>query len=202
MEETKRKFKLFISYSHHDEKHIEQFVKHIAPLKTNGLIQDWYDRKILPGKPFQVQLDHKLEDADIICLCVSASFLSSDACMGEKENAIHYMKRKGTVIVPIILSPCGWLDDKELSKLMALPSDGTPITTFANSDAAWNQVYKELKRLTVAESNIENLQISDQFQNFLNSTGLLSRAHSQKEEVSLEDIFIYPDLSKFDALNE
>ena len=33
------KMKLFISYSHEDEKHIEDFIKHIAPLKNNGQIQ-------------------------------------------------------------------------------------------------------------------------------------------------------------------
>jgi hypothetical protein len=32
--------KLFISYSHHDKDHIDKFIKHIIPLKNNGLIED------------------------------------------------------------------------------------------------------------------------------------------------------------------
>ena len=32
------KLKLFICYSHSDEEHIKEFIKHIAPLKSNGLI--------------------------------------------------------------------------------------------------------------------------------------------------------------------
>jgi hypothetical protein len=54
------KLKLFISYSHTDEKDIENFIKHIAPLKTNGLIEDWYDRKIIPGQDFQDKIDNNL----------------------------------------------------------------------------------------------------------------------------------------------
>ena len=50
------KLKLFISYSHQDNldenPYIEQFKKHIVPLKDNGLIEDWYDREILAGKDY------------------------------------------------------------------------------------------------------------------------------------------------------
>ena len=45
--EQNGKLKLFISYSHLDENHIKEFIKHLTPLKTNGLIEDWYDRKII-----------------------------------------------------------------------------------------------------------------------------------------------------------
>ena len=52
--EKDRKLKLFISYSHRDEEpYVEEFKKHIAPLKENGLIEEWYDRKILPGEDYQ-----------------------------------------------------------------------------------------------------------------------------------------------------
>ena len=79
--EQNKKLKLFISYSHLDNgdenPYIEQFKKHIVPLKDKGLIEDWYDREILPGKDYQKEIDNNLEDADIICLFISADFLSS-----------------------------------------------------------------------------------------------------------------------------
>lgn len=196
------KLKLFISYSHNDEEYIKDFIKHIAPLKTKGLIEDWYDRKIIVGKDYQDQINNKLEDADIICLFISANFLSSNACMEEKKSAFELMKKKGIIVVPIILSPCGWLDYTELSCLLALPTDGKPISDFKNSDTAWNNVYNELKLLINNEGKIKNLEIADDFSDFLQNTDLLSRAHSQKEKVILEDIFIYPELSKFDDLKE
>jgi len=51
------KLKLCISYSHHDEGHIKEFIKHIAPLETNGLIDHWYDRKIIAGQTLQKKID-------------------------------------------------------------------------------------------------------------------------------------------------
>jgi hypothetical protein len=42
--------KLFISYCQKDETLISDFVSHIKPLKDNGIISDWYDRKIESSK--------------------------------------------------------------------------------------------------------------------------------------------------------
>ena len=77
--------KLFISYSHEDNTKerpfVGQFGRHIAPLRDGCLIKDWYDREILPGKEdYKAEMDNNLEDADIICLFVSANFLSSASC--------------------------------------------------------------------------------------------------------------------------
>lgn len=197
-----KKLNLFISYSHDDEGHVDNFVKHIAPFKTNGIIEDWYDRKIIAGKDFQDHIDNKLEDADIICLFISANFLNSKACLKEKSEAFKLLKKKGITIVPIILSPCGWLDDSELKRLLALPTDGKSVSDFSNPDAAWNDVYNGLKILVGNELNLKSIEITDDFIEFLQNTDLLSRAHSQKEKVLLEDIFVSPELSKFDDLME
>jgi uncharacterized UPF0160 family protein len=171
------KLKLFISYSHRDEEHINEFRKHVTPLKNNGLIDDWYDRKIIAGKDFQDEIDNNLENADIIYLFLSANFLSSDACMKEKNNALDLIKKRGVAVLPIILSVCGWLDDKDLSSLLALPTDGKLILDFTNSDKAWNNVYKGFKNLINKEIKIKQLQITKKFSTFLQNTELLSKAH-------------------------
>ena len=96
--EKSNKLKLFISYSHEDNldknPYIEQFKKHVAPLKDNGLIEEWYDRKILPGKDYQKEIDDNLEDADIICLFISANFLSSESCKKEKKKTLELREKK------------------------------------------------------------------------------------------------------------
>ena len=122
--------------------------------------------------------------------------------MKEKGNALELMKKKGIAVVPIILSPCGWLDDSELSSLLALPTDGKPISDFTDKNKAWNSVYNGLKDIIDNEIKIKQLKITDYFSDFLQNTELLSKAHSQKDKVLLEDIFIYPELSKFDDLRE
>jgi len=201
MKKTK-KLNLFLSYSHNDEEHVDAFLKHISPLKNNELLNIWHDRKILPGKDYQSEIDKKLGDSDIICLFISSSFLSSTSCIKEKRIALEFVKSKGISVIPIILSPCGWLDDPELYPLLALPTDGNPVSSFKNNDSAWNCVYEGVKKILNTEIKLRQLEISEDFKDFLQDAELLSRAHSQKEKVLLEDIFIYPELSKFDDLKE
>ena len=80
--------KLFISYSHKDETLVTKFINHISPIKNNGLISEWYDRKIETGDEFQDDIDNHLGNADIICLMISDSFLASNACLQEKDAAL------------------------------------------------------------------------------------------------------------------
>lgn len=196
------KLKLFISYCHVDENEVDSFVRHIAPLKASGLIEDWYDRKITSGAEVFKEIDNNLDDADIICLFISSSFLSSRACVEEKKKAILLRKHKNVVVIPIIISRCGWLDDPDLNSLLALPKDGKPISGFSNSDDAWNNVYEGIKSAAIIQKGIYDLDFSSKFNFFLNNVELLTRAHSQKTEVLLEDIYIWPTLSKFDKLRE
>ena len=197
------KLKLFCSYSHSDEDEIKNFLEHIAPLLNNGLISQWYDRRIKAGENFRENIDNNLDDADIVCLFVSAKFLSSDACIAEKEDSLKLKERKGVSVIPIILSDCGWKDDPDISPLLALPTDGEPVSNFENPNIAWSNVYDGLKSVIQQEIAVRKLKICDQFvTTFLQNTDLLSKAHSQKEEILLEHIFVYPELAEYNDLRE
>ena len=202
--EKNKKLKLFISYSHKDNlldnPYIEQFNKHIAPLKNNDLIDVWHDGEILSGEDYQDKIDNNLEDADIICLFISANFHSSGSCKDEKKKAFELRKKKGVPVIPIILSPCGWKDDKDISKLLALPTDGMPVSKYSDRDEAWQDVYIELKKKIEKEIKIKQLEIKEEFEKFLNDTEMLTKAHSQKESVLLDDIFVCTELDKYDYL--
>ena len=197
-----QKLKIFISYSHVDEKHLLEFTKHLAPLKSEGLVEDWHDRKVAPGQEFQDKIDENFEQSDIVCLFVSADFLSSPACQQEKASALELKKKKGVAVVPIIISRCGWKDDKDISKLLALPTDGTPVTEFPDASVAWNTVYEGLKFVIKEELKIKQLRPTKQFEEFLQNIEFLTKAHPNKEKVFLDDIFIYPDLDKFNDLRD
>ncbi|MBI4708114.1 MAG: TIR domain-containing protein [Candidatus Omnitrophica bacterium] len=204
--EENAKLKIFIAYSHEDNltknPYIEQFRKHIAPLKNNDSIIEWYDRKIIPGDDYQSKIDNNLEDVDIICLFVSANFLNSSNCLKEKAKAMELRKKKGIAVVSIILSSCGWPDDVDISKLLVLPTDGNPVSNFKNHDEGWQNVYEGLKTVIEKEAKIRQLKVTGEFESFLQNAEMLTKAHSQKEIVSLDDIFVYPPLGKFNALRE
>lgn len=200
------KLKVFISYSHKnnqkDKAYIEQFKTHLAPLKNNGLIEEWYDRKIIPGKDFQSIINNNLAEADIICLFISAEFLDSENCMNEKKAALELMKTRGIAVISIILSPCGWLDDKDISKFLALPTDGKSITSYQDINEGWMDTYNGLKKIIENKLQIKELTINGEFQRYLHDTEILTKAHSQKESVYIDDIFIYPEFEQFDDLKE
>lgn len=190
--------KLFISYSHKDENLVEDFINHVAPLKNNGIVSEWYDRKIETGEEFQNEIDNNLENADIICLIISSNFLASNTCLEEKDSALKLRKRKGIRVVPIILSPCAWTTHKELSELLAIPTDGKPVTSFSDKNESWLDVINWIVEVCNSVNTIKSLKIKDPFTKFLSSADILSKSHKNKEVLNLEDIFVYPKLKCYD----
>lgn len=190
--------KIFISYSHKDETSVKKFINHISPLKNNGILQEWYDRKIETGEEFQDDIDNNLENADIICLIISDNFLSSKACLEEKDNALKLKEQKGIRVIPLILSPCVWTVHNELSSLLAIPTDGKPISSYQDQNEGWVDAVNWLKKVCDSIIKIKKLQVSEQFNSFLDSADILTKSHHNKEILLLNDIFVYPKLKIYD----
>lgn len=189
--------KIFISYSHRDEDYINEFRKHISPLRKNEQLHDWYDRKILGGDDFQEKIDNNLNDADIICLFISHNFIASDACNKEIVDSLQLRKDKGIRVICIILSPCAWTDVKGLKELLAMPTDGTPISSYADNNTGWLNVYNQLKQVIKYENCINELDFSQDFKSDLSDTTVFKRAHGTKKELLLDDIYVFPELLCF-----
>jgi len=191
--------KLFISYSHKDETLVSKFINHIAPLKNSGLISEWYDRKIETGEDFQDDIDNNLNNADIICLMISDSFLASKACLTEKDVALKLRNRKGIKVIPIIISPCAWTMHTELNPLLASPTDGKPVTSFTDQNEGWLDAINWIIKACKSVTQIKNLKTTDEFNIFLNSADILTKSHHNKETLNLNDIFVFPKLKSYDV---
>lgn len=129
-------YKVFFSYAHKDEEWLQKLKAHLAPLKSQGLIdQFWYDGEISAGTEWEPEIVKQLDSADIILLLISSSFMNSDYCYGkELKQAIERHNRKEAQVIPIILSPVYW-QVPPLDKLQALPKGAKPIT-----GSAWHSV--------------------------------------------------------------
>jgi hypothetical protein len=115
------------------------------------------------------------------------------------------MEKKKVPVIPIILSSCAWKDDEDISKnhILALPTDGKPVLEdFTNRDKGWQDVYDGLKKVIEKEIKIKQLNIKEEFENFLQDVEMLTEAHPKKKRVLLDNIFIYPDLDKYDSLKK
>ena len=70
--------RLSYSYSHKDEELRKELEDHLSLLRRQGVISGWHDRMIGAGEEWKGQLDKNLEEAQIILLLISPSFLASD----------------------------------------------------------------------------------------------------------------------------
>ena len=179
--------KLFYSYSHKDEEFREGLEKHLSVLKQNGHIEDWHDRKILPGQDFRREIDQNLEDADIVALLISSDFLSSSACQEEMREALNLREHKGVTVVPIIVRHCDW-KSSDIGGLQALPKDGKPISDWSYTDTAFLNV---VEGITDIAGQMGKLEIRPDFKMGVLDVEFVSE---NKEEIQLQDIFIFPHL--------
>lgn len=139
--------KIFFSYSHRDESDRDELEKHLAPLRREGVIESWHDRRIAAGDDFGESIDQHLEEADVILLLISPDFMASDYCHDiEMTRAMERHEDKTARVIPVILDFCQW-QQSPFGKLLAVPTDGKPIRQFPNRNEGFLQVADAIRRL-------------------------------------------------------
>lgn len=134
--------RLFYSYSHKDEEFREQLEEHLALLRRGGMIEEWHDRMIGAGTEWEGQIDDNLEQADVILLLISSSFIASDFCFGkEMTRAMERHDAGEARVIPVIIRSCDWYT-APFGKLQALPKDGKPVNSWSDVDEAFTDVAK------------------------------------------------------------
>jgi replicative DNA helicase len=140
MNSTPSKIRVFYSYSHKDEVFREQLEEHLAILRRTGLIYDWSDRKIAPGRDWKNEIDEKLLAADLILLLVSSSFIASDYCTEKELSTAMSLHESGKArVVPIFVRPTVF-SGAPFAGLQGLPKDAVSISEWSNVDLAWQNV--------------------------------------------------------------
>jgi hypothetical protein len=142
---------LFFSYSHKDEDLRNELEVHLSLLKRSGLISTWHDRRITAGSELDHTIRAELESAQVILLLISAHFLASNYCFEiEMQRALEKHKAGSSIVVPIILHPCDWLQS-ELHNLRATPTDGKAISQHANLHEAFAIVTQDIRQAIEAK---------------------------------------------------
>lgn len=136
---------LFFSYSHKDEAMRNELETHLSLLRRQGRIHTWHDRRITAGSKIDDMIAKELEDAEVILLLVSANFLASNYCYEREMDRALERHREGTaVVIPVILHPCDW-HSAPFGGLRATPTDGKPVSMFANSHEAFSIITKDIR---------------------------------------------------------
>lgn len=182
------KVKLFYSYSHQDENHRAELEKHLATLRSNGLIDEWHDRKIDAGDNWGEEIDKNMKCADIILLLFSPDFIASDSCQKEVETALKLKTERNTTVIPIILRACKWENVAGISTIQALPDDGKAISTWDDKDAGWVNVYEGIEKNVTKIIASVTPALKEDFKTHLLNNPI--------ENFSLDKLFVFPDISR------
>jgi hypothetical protein len=139
--------RLFYSYCHEDSGLRKKLEQHLALLKREGSIDEWFDGKIGAGVEIDKSIDANLAGSDIILLLISAAFLNSDYCWDKEMRRAMVRHETGQAhVIPIIIRPVddGW-QQTIFGRLKALPTDGKAVTKWSNRDSAWKDVAKGIR---------------------------------------------------------
>lgn len=137
---------VFFSYSHKDEQLRDDLEVQLTMLKREGLIDAWHDRRIPAGSDLDAAISEKLEQADVILLLASPDFLASEYCWGtEVKRAMARHAGGEALVIPVILRPCEW-SRAPFGKLLASPMDGKAVTGWADRDAAFLDVARQVRK--------------------------------------------------------
>jgi MinD-like ATPase involved in chromosome partitioning or flagellar assembly len=144
---TGEPMRVFISYSHKDERLRRELETHLKLLQRQEVIATWTDREIMPGQQWKDEIDENLESADIILLLVSADFVASDYCYDvEMKRALKRHDAGEARVIPIILREVHWRF-APFAKLQALPTLGKPVMDWNNRDEAWSDVAAGIRKV-------------------------------------------------------
>jgi hypothetical protein len=144
---------IFFSYSHKDEGLRNEMETHLTLLKRQGVIASWHDRRITAGSDLNAVISTEIESARIILLLVSAHFLASDYCFEkEMKRALEKNEHGTATVIPVILHPCDW-QSAPFGHLRATPTDGKPISMYANQHEAFAIVAKDIREVAKVVSS-------------------------------------------------
>lgn len=141
--------KIFISYSHADEKHMIRLVSMLRPFEKQGILEIWQDREITPGDAWYQDIQKAMTECQIALLMISIDFLNSRFIQeNELPRLLQFRREKGLRIIPIIVRDCPWTSEPILKDLQALPKDGKPIVSFkgvGQPDRIWTEIAKKIE---------------------------------------------------------
>ncbi len=139
--------KIFCCYAHEDEQLLNKLKAHLRPMQRQGLIVVWHDRDITAGTEWELEINQRLNEAEIILLLISPDFMDSDYCYGkEMKRAIERHERGEARVIPVILRSVYW-QSTPFHKLQALPIDSNPVKSWLDEDVAFFNVAEGIREV-------------------------------------------------------
>lgn len=145
--------KIFISYSHKDEKYKDEVVTTLNALRNvlpQLTFEYWVDTKIKTGEDWRKEIEAALDSSGVAILVISREFLASDFIMNtEVPTILENAETKGVTILSLIAGHC-------IFKKSAL-----------GRFQSVNEPSKPLKSLSDHEQDVVYTKLSDKVEHYL-----------------------------------
>jgi nucleoside 2-deoxyribosyltransferase len=143
---------VFISYSHRDKEFLRRLIVHLRPLEKERLIDYWADTKLKAGDSWRAKIEEALRRARVAILLISADFLASDFIVdNELPPLLAKAESQGTRIIPVIIKPCRFTRDKNLSRFQAINDPSSPLINLPEGEQedVYNRISETVERSLV-----------------------------------------------------
>jgi hypothetical protein len=150
--------RLFISYSSKNADFTKRFIIHLEILKSNGLIDPWYDRMIEPGTRWDDAIRKELLNSDIVIFLLSPDFIATKYIVDvEIPLAIQQRQGKKASFFFIELQSCSWertvLQDYQQTGDTGKEGKNVITITESTNDIKWMEAINELEKKLKAYGN-------------------------------------------------
>jgi WD40 repeat protein len=151
-------------YAYEDTRYLKELDKHLTTLKTQGMIQTWYDCELSPNGFWEQTVATHINTAHIVLLLISVHFISSEKCYHrEMTYALERHHKREACVIPILLSDVD-LVGTYLSELRMLPDNDRPITRSSNRAQIYTEVAKGIRQVVediLATRNARSIKAED-----------------------------------------
>jgi internalin A len=145
-----RRLRVFLSYSHSDAKLRDVFAGNLALLEADGLIEWWFDGRVLPSATWDSEIRRELDQADIVICLLSTTYLESKYIQAvEMPRAMERRALGEAEIVSVLLEDCAW-QDRPFTKFQMTQPGGKAVRRWARHRDAFNDVEMTLRKLIAA----------------------------------------------------
>jgi hypothetical protein len=126
---------VFVSYSHGDREYLDRLRVHLKPLERLGMIELWDDTRIKSGEKWRDAITSALSRAAVAILLISADFLASDFIVdNELPPLLKAAEERGTVVLPLVLTPCRFVRDLNLAAFQAINDPRRPLIALPGAE--------------------------------------------------------------------
>lgn len=158
--------KVFVCYSHEDEKYFQLVSKHLSNKKD---LDVWSDKRIKGADKWKEEINKALDSCNLAVLILSANFFNSDFIKDiELKQLLENQFMKNTKLLPILAEDCdleefSWIVDSQI-----LPSKNLPLENVKNKykNKEGKNISRRIKELLIEVPETTNSDESNKSYNY------------------------------------